>query len=185
MIRRVCIIDEIILIENIKNGNEKAFETLINNYKNYIYTICYGIIKNHEEALDISQEVFIKVYFSILSYKNQGFKSWISKIAINTSIDYHRKLKNIQKLIPIDGDNEDLFSSYDDIEENVINNFDLNKLSKLYKSLPEKYYKILKKYYFENKSYSCISLEENISIKTVETRLYRARKMLKERWEDR
>ena len=176
----MVIIDELKLIEKVKQGNEKAFEVLINNYKNYIYTLCYGVIKNHQDALDLSQEVFIKVYFSISAYRDQGFKAWISKIAINLSIDHVRKLKKISSEEYVESSK----MIYDDVEENVLNSINSEKIQTIYNSLPKKYSEILKKYYFENKSYSCISVEENISVKTVETRLYRAKKILKEKWGD-
>ncbi len=176
------IIDELVLIEKIKERNEKAFEILIKNYKNYIYTICFGIIKNHEDALDISQEVFIKVYFSIGTYKNEGFKTWISKLAVNLSIDYLRKRKKSSNDISIEDHEDNLKLATEDVEQKVIKIMDEEKLHLYYNSLPKKYSIILKKYYFESKSYSLISMEENISIKTVETRLYRAKKMLKEKW---
>jgi len=84
------------IIKSIQNGNLKVFEFLVDKYKNIVYSLCYGVVRDPHAAADISQEVFIKAYLSIGSYQNQGFKTWISRISINKSIDYVRKMAKEQ-----------------------------------------------------------------------------------------
>ena len=73
-------------------GEERAFRELVERYRARIYTFILRIVKDREEASDIAQEAFIKVYSSLQSYDPaRNFSSWLFKIAQNISIDYLRK----------------------------------------------------------------------------------------------
>lgn len=143
-----------------------------------------GIVQDSHIAADITQDVFIKVYVSINSYKHQGFKTWISRIATNQSIDYIRKKsREHSKTISLDQYKE-IISNKETPEDIFLQEEKRKKLISICHNLDPKYSVVLNKYYFENKSYSMIASEENISIKTVESRLYRAKKMIIQRWEE-
>lgn len=143
-----------------------------------------GIVQDSYIAADITQDVFIKVYASINSYKHQGFKTWISRIATNQSIDYIRKkTREHKKTISLDQYKEKI-SNEETPEDIFLQEEKRKKLISICQGLDPKYSVVLNKYYFENKSYSIIASEENISIKTVESRLYRAKKMIIQCWEE-
>jgi RNA polymerase sigma-70 factor (ECF subfamily) len=73
-------------------GEERAFRELVDRYRARIYTFVLRIVKDREEAGDIAQEAFIKVYSSLRSYDpSRNFSSWLFKIAQNIAIDYLRK----------------------------------------------------------------------------------------------
>ena len=91
--------DEEHLIRRVQAGDEMAFREVVERYQSKVFSIIYGILRNHNDAEDISQQVFAKIYFSI---KNFDFRSslltWIYKITVNECYDYLRK-KKVRKLV--------------------------------------------------------------------------------------
>lgn len=137
-------------------------------------------------AADITQEVFIKIYTSIGSYNHEGFKTWISRIATNTAIDYLRKrTKEQQRTVSLDFCEESIIipAAPDTPESLLLEKDQEEKILLTYEGLAPKYRDVVKKYYIENKNYATIADEEKISVRAVESRLYRAKKMIKKRWE--
>lgn len=91
--------DEAALVRRIQAGDEIAFREIVERYQAKVFSIIYGILRNHNDAEDIAQQVFAKIYFSI---KNFDFRSslltWIYKITVNECYDYLRK-KRVRKLV--------------------------------------------------------------------------------------
>ena len=94
------------LLEKAKNGSLPAFEELVLLYEKKVYNYCFRMTNSREDAEDLTQEVFIKVYKSLGSFKgNSQFSTWLYRIAHNICIDKYRKQKAV--LIPLSGQNED------------------------------------------------------------------------------
>ncbi len=90
------------LIDKCQAGDMLAFEDLVHQYERLVYSIAYRMLNNHNDAQDITQEVFIKVYQKLDMYSpSHSFSAWISTISSNTSIDYIRKNKK-QTLLSLD-----------------------------------------------------------------------------------
>jgi RNA polymerase sigma-70 factor (ECF subfamily) len=91
--------DEAILVRRVQAGDEIAFKEIVERYQTKVFSIIYGILRNHNDAEDIAQQVFAKIFFSI---KNFDFRSslltWIYKITVNECYDYLRK-KRVRKLV--------------------------------------------------------------------------------------
>ena len=84
------------LIIDYLSGNEKSLEVLIKRYLKPIYSFAYRYVGNDQEAEDITQEVFVRVWRNLKKFdQNKKFKTWIFSIAKNTSIDWLRKKKAI------------------------------------------------------------------------------------------
>lgn len=80
------------LIDQILRGDLSAFQGLVEIHKKKVYFVAYDIVGNHHDAEDLSQEVFIKVYRSIQSFrKDAKMSSWLYQITVNTCIDFLRK----------------------------------------------------------------------------------------------
>lgn len=80
-------------------GERREFEILFNKYKYYVYKICYQYSRSEEDALDLTQEVFIKVYRNVEKIKvGNDLKPWIRKISVNTCINYNRDSKKALSL---------------------------------------------------------------------------------------
>ncbi len=156
---------------------------IVQKYQNLVYTVCYGVLQDHFAASDVTQETFIKVYTALDSYNGKGFKSWIARIATNTSIDYLRSKKRKS------GKNSEFdvleysIPSEEDLEGEYVKRERDRELMEVLDSLPDIYREAVYLYYFENKSYADIAQSCGVSVKTVESRLYRAKNMLKKRLE--
>jgi RNA polymerase sigma-70 factor (ECF subfamily) len=91
--------EEAALVRRIQARDEFAFREIVDRYQAKVFSIIYGILRNHNDAEDIAQQVFAKIYFSI---KNFDFRSslltWIYKITVNECYDYLRK-KRVRKLV--------------------------------------------------------------------------------------
>jgi RNA polymerase sigma-70 factor (ECF subfamily) len=84
--------NEQFLIDRVYSGDQTAFHELVGRYKKKIYYLAYDITGDHQEAEDISQEVFMKMYRSLKTFrKDAKMSSWLYQITVNTSIDSLRK----------------------------------------------------------------------------------------------
>src|SRR5438552_15022985 len=91
--------EEAARVRRVQAGDEIAFREIVERYQAKVFSIIYGILRNRNDAEDIAQQVFAKIYFSI---KNFDFRSslltWIYKITVNECYDYLRK-KRVRKLV--------------------------------------------------------------------------------------
>src|SRR5580698_9813644 len=91
--------EEAALVRRVQAGDQLAFREIVERYQSKVFSIIYGILRNHNDAEDIAQQVFAKVYFSI---RNFDFRSsvltWVYKITVNECYDYLRK-KRVRKLV--------------------------------------------------------------------------------------
>ena len=114
------VMDDAAMIASYKEGNEEAFATLLDKYKNKVYAKIYLIVKDQFLAEDLLQEVFIKAIDKIKSgtYNEEGkFGPWIMRIAHNLAIDNFRKSKRYPT---VRAENEDLmFNTLDHAEESI------------------------------------------------------------------
>jgi len=84
--------DEQVLVDRISSGDSTAFQEFVDRYKKKIYYIAYDITGDHNDAEDVSQEVFIKVFRSLKTFRrNAKISSWLYQISVNASIDLLRK----------------------------------------------------------------------------------------------
>ncbi len=91
--------DEAALVSRVQAKDELAFREIVDRYQNKVYSIIYGILRNHNDAEDIAQQVFAKVYFSIKNFDSRSsLLTWIYKITVNECYDYLRK-KRVRKLV--------------------------------------------------------------------------------------
>ena len=107
------------LIKQYLKGDKKALETLISRYLNQVYGFIFYLTKNSQDAEDIAQETFVKVWKNLKKYKpEKNFKTWLLTIAKNTALDFFKKRKmiNFSDLISADGDNFSLLETIPDPE---------------------------------------------------------------------
>jgi RNA polymerase sigma-70 factor (ECF subfamily) len=91
--------DEAALVRRVQARDEIAFREIVERYQTKVFSIIYGILRNHNDAEDISQQVFAKVYFSIKNFDSRSsLLTWIYKITVNECYDYLRK-KRVRKLV--------------------------------------------------------------------------------------
>lgn len=91
--------DEALLVRRAQARDEAAFREIVEKYQSKVFSIIYGILRNHNDAEDIAQQVFAKVYFSLGNFDfRSSLLTWIYKITVNECYDYLRK-KKVRKLV--------------------------------------------------------------------------------------
>lgn len=162
-------------IKKLKHGDEKAFEMLVNNYQQKIYSLAFSSLGNKEDALDIVQEVFIKIYRGISMFNgDSALSTWIFRITKNTCYDFLRKKrKNIDEEIP-----DDLADDMPLPEDIAEQKFERETVKTCLDKLPPKYKMVLLLREYQDLSYSEIAKILDISEGTVKSRISRAREYL-------
>lgn len=127
----------------------------------------------------------MQVYKSLPKYEFRGFKTWLSRIALNKAIDYKRKaaskaMEQSIYLVEVDKVPDNSLS----VQDLMIAEEEKELLAECLRRIPERYANVIRKSYEDNKSCKEIAKEENISVRTVETRLYRGKKILRECFEE-
>ncbi|RDW20235.1 RNA polymerase subunit sigma [Oceanobacillus arenosus] len=174
------------LIEKAKNGNDHAFRLLVEKYRAQIYKSVYPVLRNQKDAEDAAQEVFLKIYTSLPKYENQGFKTWITRIAVNHAIDIRRKKvrrreESANDMEPIEHEASQVEKS---TEQTIIEKERKQYIRSRLEELPESYRGIIIGFYIMEKTYQQLAEEQQVQVKTIETKLYRARKWMKKHWKE-
>src|SRR4051812_909959 len=93
------ITEEAALVRRVQARDELAFREIVERYQAKVFSIIYGILRNRNDAEDIAQQVFSKIYFSIRNFDfRSSLLTWIYKITVNECYDYLRK-KRVRKLV--------------------------------------------------------------------------------------
>lgn len=178
------------LLDRYMQGDEKAFEVLLQRYKSKIYTSIYLFVKDHALAEDIFQEVFIKIIDTIRKgrYNHEGkFVQWAMRIAYNMCVDYHRRNKRRAHINPTeDFDIFDVLRLSDDGPETQIMRSEThNRIRKLVDALPEEQREVVILRHYADMSFKEIASLTRVSINTALGRMRYAliniRKMMSER----
>jgi len=93
------------LVQAVRSGNQHAYSELIGRYQDKIFSLVAGLVRDHDDALDLTQEIFVKAYRGIDKFRAQsGFYTWLYRIAVRHCIDHSRRRKRTQETLPLDGD---------------------------------------------------------------------------------
>ncbi len=149
--------DELQLIEEFKSGNEQAFNQLVLRYQEKIYWIVRRLINDHDDADDVVQNVFLRAYHSLKSFKGESsFYTWIYRIAVNVSLNELRRRK-IRKTFSLDEEVHQ-FASHDDTPLQQLEKEEQHKaIERAIERLPEKQKKVFLLRYYEELPYEEIA----------------------------
>lgn len=178
------------LIEATKNGDEAAFAQIVGRYKSPITNYLYRFLNDYEEAVDLSQETFVRVYFAIDRYHTEyAFSTYIYRIATNLAISELRKRKR-RTILSLTG----LFQSEDDEQtefqppdtrtrpdEDLVEDERSRVIAKAIVTLPPKYRVPIILRDIEGKSYDEVAEILDLGLGTTKSRISRARGLLKEK----
>ena len=169
------------LIKLCLSGDIESFSFIIQKYQARVINTCLKYTKNLQDAEDVAQEVFLKAYQSLDTFKFESkFYSWLYRIAVNTCLNYiNSKEKRTERETISD------ISCLNDVKSTIDNPqdyYDIEELKSLvipmYEELPTDLREILKMYEFEDNTYEEISEKLSLPMGTVRSRLHRARNML-------
>ena len=174
------------LIPLLKKGDRSAFDYLVANYQMRIYNTCLGVLQNTEDAEDVTQEVFVEIYRSINSFKEEAkLSTWMYRIAMTKSLDFLRGKKRKKRFAfmkPLFGeDNAPRYDPPDFVHPGVQleNKETAAQLFKAIAELPENQKVAFTLHKIEGLSYQEISEIMETTIPSVESLLFRAKQNLK------
>ncbi|WNJ19592.1 sigma-70 family RNA polymerase sigma factor [Pontibacter sp. G13] len=174
------------LVAAAQRGENHAFETLLKKYHKSVYYMLLKMVRNSDDAEDLTQEAFAKAFKSIEKFDSKyAFSTWLFRIATNNCIDFIRK-KRVQTVSidqPLEGDDGSTMR-FDVKDHNLDPNDTLLKkqraryLEMAIDRLPEKYRILVELRYFKEYSYEEVARELQIPLGTVKAQLFRARELL-------
>jgi len=176
------------LIEATKQGDEAAFAEIVRRYRSPITNYLYRFLNDYEEAVDLAQETFVRVYFAINRYHTDfAFSTYIYRIATNLAISEIRKRKR-RRLVSLTGlfqfDNEDAkdFQPADEkplAVDDLIEDEQSATIARAIAALPEKYRAPIVLRDVEGKTYEEVAQILQLGLGTTKSRISRARGLLK------
>ncbi len=158
-------------------GDQGAFRELFDRYHQRVYRLVYRYLRNDQDALDVTQEVFIKTYHRLDTFEGRSsFYTWLRQIAVNKAIDFSRARKKREvsldeSLTAAPGPGQ---SPASELQERELD----EALSEALAQISEKHRRVFCLFTFEGLAYKDIATRLDISIGTVMSRLYYARKKL-------
>ncbi len=172
------------LVRLSKEGNEEAFASLVKKYKTKVFNLAWSLTRDRETADDLAQEAFIKAYFALPAFQFKSeFGTWLYRITVNHVKDYLRKKSKMSKMLfekmkemPLVQENEIIKKEKEQIIEQR-----KKLVHQCLQTIPEKYKLILSLRDIQGFSYEEITKILKISPGTVDSRLHRARKMLRKK----
>lgn len=169
-------------------GDEAAFETLVLSYQNMVYSMALRLLGSKEDALDVSQEVFLRVWRALPEYKaDSKFTTWLYRIVVNLCTDHRRKMSRLSALsLTLDDDAGDAETQFDVPDESkgpetVFEQTELSEsLRQAVKQLKPEWKEAFVLRELADMSYSEIADALGVEEGTVKSRLFRARRQLQE-----
>ena len=178
------------LIEIAISGREESFEELVRRYQRPITNYVYRMLGNYDAALDVTQEIFIKVYNSMARYSSEyKFSTWLYKISHNAAIDYIRRHSVHEQ--SLEAENEDgvyqvqYESKHLSPEQEREHSEWREEIDTVVKRLPTGYRELILLRHTKDLSYDEIAEITNLPLGTVKNRLFRAREMMREMFVER
>lgn len=177
------------LIEATKRGDEAAFAEIVSRYRNPLTNFLYRMLNDYEEAVDLAQETFVRVYFAIERYHTDyAFSTYIYRIASNLAISEirrrkRRKLMSLTGFFTYEGEEVD-FNPPDkkpSPDAEFLEEEEKNVIAKAIATLPEKYRAPIILRDIEGRSYDEIAGILELGLGTTKSRISRARGLLKEK----
>ncbi|MFD0714947.1 RNA polymerase sigma factor [Paenibacillus sp. GCM10027626] len=172
-------------------GDQEVYRRLIERYQGVLYSLIWGILRHSKDTEDALQETFVRIYLALPGYRGQGFKSWASRIAINIALDAKRKKKRQAEVFSEEmeagacaGDKESpvLRGHSPPAEEEALERDKRARIRHMIETMPEGYSKAVQAFYLEQKNYQEIAAAEQIAVKSVESRLHRAKQWMRRHW---
>jgi RNA polymerase sigma-70 factor (ECF subfamily) len=176
------------IINLCKKNKREGFELLFKKYEKYIYSICYSYTYSQQDALDLVQEIFIRIYKGFAKVdEKKPLSPWVKKIAVNTCINYKRDNRNRASELSIHSNIDDSKATLEDtvcdsgLTEDEVMFLDTKKvLEESIKELPSEVKMAVILRHIKGLSYNEISELMQCPVGTVKTYIYRGRKLLKD-----
>jgi len=168
------------LIERVQKGETRCFADLVSRYQDPVYSMALRFVRGEGDAEDIAQEAFLRAYRGLEGFKGESkFSTWLYRITWNLCADWLRRNRKPGRAPVAIDDAADLADGRIDLEQGLLAEEEKRKVGEALDGLDEKYRAVLILLYYQKMSYEQIAAVLEVPMKTVETRLYRARKLLR------
>ncbi|MCL1911408.1 MAG: RNA polymerase sigma factor [Leptospirales bacterium] len=184
-------IDDIEIVEKTLNGDVESFSLIVEKYKNMTFRYVYTRFNNYDDAMDITQDIFIMALEALKNFRRESkFSTWFYSIMVNYCKNYRKKNKRYNT-VPISGGVDD--SEYElqisderiGPEEKIVLNDSIRIVKEEIYNLPDDYREVLILRDIEGMSYNDISDMVGIKLSNVKVRIHRGRELLKNRLSER
>jgi RNA polymerase sigma-70 factor (ECF subfamily) len=176
--------EEKTLVEEAQGGDRGAFEAIVKTYEKKVFHLAYSFVQDRASADDLAQEVFVKAYFALSKFHFKSeFGTWLYRIAVNHIKDHLRKVSR-RKEVSLEEFEDIPFVADDQVKEKEQRQAEDQRkkiVFQVLETLPPKYQLILTLRDVRGFSYEEIAGILKISPGTVDSRLHRARKMLRKK----
>lgn len=166
------------LVREVLSGDSSAFAELMSLYKKRVESLGMSFFKNSADAEDFAQDVFLKAYTKLDSFRGESlFSTWLTRMAYNTAINaVNRRAEYVsiadETLLPDNGLTP---------EERELKQLTMETVRECLKELPDKYKIVLDLYFFYDNSYAEISEITSLAENTVKSHIFRAKKLLRDK----
>jgi RNA polymerase sigma-70 factor, ECF subfamily len=169
--------DDQTIIEQIMNGDKQAYTMLVKRYQQKVFQLTMGFLHNSDDAADLAQEVFIKVYQKLSSFKGEAqFSTWLYRIAVNMSINFQRKRKFQSFFRRIENEKESLqIAGENDADQQMMKDEQKKILKTVLDQLPANQRKAIVLSHYDDLSNNELAEVMQLSVKAAESLLFRAR----------
>ena len=178
------------LVSSAVSGLDKCFEELVRRYQRPISAYVYRMVGDYESALDLTQEIFIKVYNSLRRYRSEfKFSTWIYKIAHNSAVDHLRRTATREQSL-ISGTESETFelpieSGRLSPEQESERKERRGEIESVIRTLPGNYRELIILRHSQDLTYEEIVEVTGLPLGTVKNRLFRAREMMRQQFVER
>lgn len=166
-------------INLVLNGNTNAFATLVDRYKDMVFTLSLKMLNNREAAEEIAQDSFIKIYNALNKFKGESkFSTWVYKVTYNTCLDALKKKKKEKSVSYIEDFNEHQVKAIEGILDTIDEKDRNQAIQECLNELPDEEGFLLTLYYFDDQSIDEIAKIMKNSVANIKVKLFRTRKKL-------
>lgn len=187
-LRRALATDDLTLVQRVRSGDQRAFKLLVERYQRKVYAVALGMLKDKEEARDVAQEAFIKVYKYLDHFKGDAsFYTWLYRITVNICIDVMRRKGSARgdehvefdESVRLDTSEANLGSLGTRLgtnpQKSALRRELADKIAQAFQHIPETHREILLLREVEGMSYEDLARTLDIPKGTVMSRLFHAR----------
>ncbi|MBR1912507.1 MAG: sigma-70 family RNA polymerase sigma factor [Treponema sp.] len=166
------------LVQKTLDGKKEAFAELMTMHQRRVEIMGYSFFHNKADVDDFVQDVFIKVFNNLASFRHESkFSTWLTRIAYTTAINTKSRRQENENI----ADENQLTSEYLSPEEQEIRKITAQAVKQAMENLPEHYYSCLNLYFFQDLSYDEIAVITDLPINTIKSHIFRAKKILRQK----
>ena len=166
------------LVQKTLEGKKEAFAELMTLHQRRVEIMGYSFFHNKADVDDFVQDVFIKVFNSLSSFRHESkFSTWLTRIAYTTAVNTKKRTHENEDI----SDESQIESAYLSPEEQEIKRITAKAVKQAMENLPQQYYSCLNLYFFQDMSYNEIAEITDIPVNTIKSHIFRAKKILQQK----